>query len=115
MDERRLRRAESQRVFDTMAVDYVDRPGVSRAAMFGSLGLKAGGRFFAFVGGEGQLVVKLPAHEASGLVEAGRATAVRAGRNPTREWVSLAWPTDGAAGEWSDVLAAAYRYAVSLT
>ncbi|MGH2466933.1 MAG: hypothetical protein ACRDGL_04290, partial [Candidatus Limnocylindrales bacterium] len=76
--ERQARRADAQRVFDALAVAYLGRPGVSQGPMFGSLGLRAGGRFFAFVGADGQLVVKLPAGEAAELVASGRARPVYA-------------------------------------
>jgi len=55
--ERRLRRRAAQQRFDELAVDYLDLPGVSRATMFGSNGLRVEARFFAFVGRDGQLIV----------------------------------------------------------
>jgi len=90
----RARRVEAQRHFDILALDFLDRPGVSRGPMFGSSGLRAGDRFFAFVGREGRLVVKLPAAQAAALVSTGEAAPVRAGRNVTREWVSVAFSDD---------------------
>jgi predicted metallopeptidase len=53
-EERRRRRAAAQRVLDALALDYVDRADVDRAPMFGSEGLRANARFFAFVGADGQ-------------------------------------------------------------
>lgn len=111
--QRRSRRASAQAVFDDLAAEYADRPAVGRGPMFGSLGLTASGHFFAFVGREGQLVVKLPAAHAANLVAAGEATAVRAGRNATREWVGVLLPADGAADRWRELIAAAYQYALS--
>lgn len=93
-DQGRARRAEAQQRFDILARDFLDRPGVSRGPMFGSSGLRAGDRFFAFVGREGRLVVKLPAVQAAALVSTGEAAPVRAGRNVTREWVSVAFSDD---------------------
>ena len=78
--------------------------------MFGSNGLRHHGKFFAFVDGDGQLMVKLPAAEAGELRDAGRATAVRIGRHPAREWIAVPMETDGGRG-WAPLLSRALRYA----
>jgi TfoX/Sxy family transcriptional regulator of competence genes len=109
--ERRARRAAAQEVFDMLAADYLGRPGVTTGPMFGSQGLLRDGRFFAFVGRAGDLVLKLPEQQSAALQAAGAASAVRAGRNPTREWVSVPRPIGGATDRWSALLADAYRYA----
>lgn len=70
---RHIRRAQGQRLLDQLASDYLDRPEVDRAPMFGSLGLRVNGKFFAFVGAEGQLVTKLPEAQAAALVAKGQA------------------------------------------
>jgi len=110
-----LRRAAAQQVFDALALDYLDVANVSRGRMFGSEGLVVKGKFFAFVGREGQLIVKLPGPQASALVACGEATQVRAGRGTTREWVGIPTPADGRAGRWRDLVVAAYRYVLSQT
>jgi len=111
--DRRARRAAAQEVFDVLAADYADLPGVGRARMFGSNGLRVGDRFFAFVGSDGELIVKLPAERAGALVDAGEASQVRIGRNPAREWVDLPRPAGHEVPEqWRDVLREAHRYAV---
>ncbi len=74
--DRRARREQGQRLLDRLAADYLDRAGVDRAAMFGSTGLRADGKFFAFVGARGGLIVKVPAARAAAVVAAGQATAV---------------------------------------
>jgi hypothetical protein len=109
------KRAEAQAVLDELSAEYVGRPGISRSPMFGSVGLRLNGRFFAFIGREGVLVVKLPADLARPLVASGQAAAVRVGRNPTREWVGLSMPSDGRSDEWAGHLAAAYQHAKSET
>jgi TfoX/Sxy family transcriptional regulator of competence genes len=108
---RRARRAESQEAFDRLAVAYLDQQGVSQGPMFGSQGLLRNGKFLAFVGRAGDLVLKLPEHEATDLVTSGQATAVRAGRNATREWVSVPMPAGGKLDRWRELLADAYAYA----
>ncbi|HEV7168296.1 MAG TPA: MmcQ/YjbR family DNA-binding protein [Micrococcaceae bacterium] len=111
---RRRRRQASQLIFDTVAAEFGGRPEVSRAPMFGSSGLRLGGKFFAFVGGDGQLVIKLPAEEAAALVAAGAAEPVRAGRHATREWVGVT-ARDGCAPEWHRLVAEAHTYASTRT
>ncbi len=102
--QRRLRRRDAQRLFDELAADYLDVPDVSRAVMF------------AFVGGEGELIVKLPAAQCAALVAAGQAEPVRAGRSPMREWIGVPDVADRADGaEWRELMADAHRYVASLT
>ena len=93
-DAGRRRRAAAQAVFEDLAQDYVSRPGVDRAAMFGSNGLRAGGSFFAFVGSDARLVLKLPEEQASMLRDAGTAGPVRVGRGTARGWVGVPAPGD---------------------
>lgn len=113
--ERRFRRAAAQQVFDALALEYLDVVDVRRGRMFGSEGLLLNGKFFAFVGRDGQLIVKLSAVQAAALVAGGEATAVQAGRGATREWVGIPMPADGSAGRWRGLVADAYRYALSHT
>ena len=113
--ERRRRRAAAQQTFDTIAAEYVDAPEVSRAVMFGSNGLRCRDSFFAFVGRDGDLIVKLPAGDASALVAEGQATAVRVGRHAAREWVGVPHPEDrGGIDRWRELMAAAHRYVSGL-
>ncbi len=110
--ERRRRRAAAQQVFDALAADYLDLPEVSRAPMFGSSGLRRHDKLFAFVGGDGELIVKVPAAHAADLVAGEQAVVVRIGRHPAREWVAI--PDADAPGRtqtWRDLIATAYRYA----
>jgi len=112
--DRRRHRAAAQEVFDVLAADYVDLPGVGRARMFGSNGLQVGERFFAFVGSDGELIVKLPAERAAALLDAGQAGTVRIGRNVAREWVDLPRPAGHEAPEqWRELLGEAHRYAIA--
>ncbi len=84
-DERRLRRAAAQRLLGALALDYLDRADVNRASMFGSEGLRVNDKFFAFLGADGQLIVKVPAVQAAALVANGEADRMRAARSTTRE------------------------------
>lgn len=53
------RRRAAQELFDILAADYHDLPGISTARRFGSDGLRMSAKFFAFIGRDGQLIVKL--------------------------------------------------------
>lgn len=104
MDEsRRL----AQLDFDELAAEYAAAPGVDRAAMFGSSGLRRDGKFFAFVGSGGRLIVKLPADRATALVDGGVGERVTVGGRPTREWVGV--PHSGLTG-WQALIAEAYTH-----
>jgi hypothetical protein len=115
VDGRKLR-AAAQAVLDRLSGDYLGRPGVERDRMFGSEGLKVNGKFFAFVGREGRLILKLPARQAADLVAAGKAHPVTIGRRTTREWVGLPLPeTPGDTAEWERALADAHGYVAAVT
>jgi len=64
--------------------------------MVGSNGLRCRDSVFAFVGRDGNLIAKLPAAHAP-LVAEGKATAILAGRQTTREWVGIPSPATVAA------------------
>ncbi len=83
--------------------------------MFGSDGLRVGVKFFAFVGRDGQLIVKLPVAQADGLVAAGLATRVQGGRATMREWIGIPSPDQGCTDQWRDLISEAYLYDASLT
>jgi hypothetical protein len=71
-------------------------PGLERGRILHADGLKAAGKFCAFVTG-GALVVKLPAERVGELVAEGVGSPFDAGKGrPMREWVRLR-PADEAA------------------
>ena len=83
--------------FATVAEDLLARDAtVERGRMLQSPGLRAAGRFFAFVT-TSDLVVKLPARRVAELIDSGtgRPCEIRRGA-PMREWVRLS-PTDSRA------------------
>jgi TfoX/Sxy family transcriptional regulator of competence genes len=99
----------AREVFDQLAAEQLRRPGVSRRRMFGRDGLKVEGKFFAFLDCD-QLVVKLPAATAEGLIRAGEAFTTK--MSPTmRSWVSVpvSNPT-AAASQWRPLMADAYAH-----
>jgi hypothetical protein len=103
--------AAAQKLFDRLARDYLDRPGVDYGRIWHNDGLTVHSKIFAMVVG-GQLVVKLPAEQAAQLCGSGAGVAFepRLGR-PMREWVCVDPPT-GRAGErrWRELIDDAYAY-----
>ena len=72
-------------------------PAVSTGRMFGSTGLKVGGKIFAMLV-KGKLVVKLPKHRVDELIADGRGSAFATGHGRVmKEWVALD-PSD--ADQW---------------
>ncbi|MGR2753311.1 hypothetical protein [Agromyces arachidis] len=87
----------------TAAADLVDRADVSVGRMFGSEGYSVRGKLFAFVAGDGDLVVKLP--EAR-IAELGLGPMVMRGR-PMREWAVVPLSRDE---EWAAITADALAF-----
>lgn len=85
LDQRGIRRRSAQQLFDALANYFLTLPRVNRGNMFGSNGLRIDTKFFALVGRDGQLVIKLPAAQAAALVSAGcRACRHHRGRRGKR-------------------------------
>jgi hypothetical protein len=101
----------AQELFDRLARDYLDRPGVAYGRIWHNDGLTVHSKIFAMVV-RGQLVVKVPAEQAAELCGSGAGVAFepRPGR-PMREWVCVD-PPSGRAGErrWRQLIDDAYAY-----
>jgi TfoX N-terminal domain len=104
----------ARQVFDQLAAEQVRRPGVSRRRMFGRDGLNVEGKFFAFFDRD-QLVLKLPAATAEGLIRAGEAFTTR--MSPTmHRWVSVPMSSPTAAAcRWRQLTADAYAHVAGPT
>lgn len=100
-------RRAAQEILDRLASAYTDRPGVDRAAMFGSEAVRVGGKIVGFVTPEGELVVKVPPPRASALVEAGTAARMPIGGRPAREWLGVPLARSGL---WADLLEESFAY-----
>jgi len=68
--------ARGHEIFDPIAQTYLGRDGVDIGRMFASEGLRIRGKNFAFLGFEGDLMLKLPAARTTELVDAGDAERV---------------------------------------
>lgn len=107
-DGRWQRRGVAQAFFDELAVGFLARQRVDSAPMFGSAGLRYDTRFFAFVGGAGQLIVKLSEPQTAELTAAGAGEPARIGRGAAREWFAARWEIRH---RWQRLIDDAYRYA----
>jgi hypothetical protein len=102
-------RRRGQDLLDELSTAYDGVPGVDRSLMFGSKGLRVGSKFFAFVGAEGELIVKLPASRVAELLAARAAEPVHIGRNPAKEWAGIPYPPADDR-QWRDLLAEAHAF-----
>lgn len=89
---------------------------VEDGRMLRSRGLRVPGGFFAFVGGDGRLIVKLPQEVGRELIDAGSAEEVVLGGRHLREWFALPYPHDDPDGReaWQQAAADALDYVRSL-
>jgi|SRR3990170_2857949 len=75
--------------FQRIADDLLKDANVTQARMFGSPGLRSGGKVFAFMWKQ-RLVIKLPQARVDQLVSAGDATRFDPGHGRvSKEWVSV--------------------------
>jgi hypothetical protein len=97
-----------EELFESVTERLIARnPSVRSGRILHSVGLKIGGKFFAFVR-RGELVVKLPQHRVTELVAMGLGRPFDAGKGrPMKEWVVLQ-PADLASCENAVVEAMAF-------
>jgi TfoX/Sxy family transcriptional regulator of competence genes len=75
--------------FSEVASAFLSRPGVETSRMFGSQGLKTGGKVFAMEV-KGALVVKLGKAHAEELVGGGEASLFDPGHGrPMKQWIAV--------------------------
>ena len=82
-------------------VDALERgTGVTQSRMFGSPGLKVGGKVFAILV-KGKLVVKLPKEEVGALVASGQGAYFDSGHGrPSKQWVAMEPNGPSGPSEW---------------
>jgi hypothetical protein len=104
---------EAQELFDRIAERYLDQPGVSRGTGFGSsAGLRVGGKIFAMLDRQGELVLKLPAEQVDELIGSGAGGRFEPRRDGRlmREWVTV--PVSGGA-DWERLIGEALQFVSS--
>jgi len=104
--------ARGHEIFDPIAQTYLGRDDVDIGRMFASEGLRIRGKNFAFLGFEGDLMLKLPAPRTTELVDAGDAERVVMRGRAMREWVFV--PT-GRPELWGPLIAEAFAYLDEIT
>lgn len=89
-------------LFEKVVAAHVGSNGVTQAKMFGSPGLRTGGKVFACLWKD-HLVVKLPAARVDALVKAGKAARFDPGMGrQMKEWVEVG---PGSEKEWLNLAA----------
>jgi hypothetical protein len=83
-------------------------PPVTPGRMFNGDGVQVRGRFFAFIGRNGDLIAKLPAPRVLELVGQQAGAPVVMGARTMREWARF--PVEAGVGIWSVVLGEAYEF-----
>ena len=86
-------------------------PPVVPGRMFNGDGVKVKGRFFAFIGRNGDLIAKIPAARVRELVAEQTGTSVVMGSRTMREWARF--PVEAGVGTWSQVLEEAYQFVLA--
>lgn len=98
---------------ETLADDYLLRPGVDWGRMFSSTGLRVRGKVFGLVTHAGHLMVKIPAARADELESTGAATRMIMRGRVLREWVEM--PYEAGDQAWQDLLDEAFTYLDTIT
>lgn len=108
--------APGRALLDQIAEDFDNEPDIAFGTMFRSPGLRVGGKIFAFLGHDGQLIVKLPSDRAGEFVDAGTAEKVVMGKRTMREWIAFPAQDNDAATLtlWREVTHEAHRYVDAL-
>lgn len=81
--------AAADPLFESVADALLGDSTIAKAKMFGSQGLKVGGKVFAMVV-KGKLVVKLPEGRVAALIASGKGERFDPGHGrPMKEWVAV--------------------------
>jgi TfoX/Sxy family transcriptional regulator of competence genes len=102
----------SEELFDEIANQFVVRPGVARAPMFGMPTLKVNGKAFAGLS-EGEMTFKLDsqARQAALAIEGARFFDPMGMGRPMKEWVQV---PAAQSSKWLELAGQAYSYVATL-
>ena len=99
-----------EKLFNSIVEQFLAQSGISKSKMFGSEGLKVGGKVFAMLF-KGKLVVKLPRERAEALIASGRGESFDPGHGRLmKEWVAVEPHTKG---EWLKLIEEARNFVAS--
>jgi hypothetical protein len=90
---------------DAIVTERLGAAGVDRGPMFSTVGWRVGGKVFAFVARDGDLIVKLPAERVRELVDSGAGMPMTLGRRTMREWAHIP-----ASGDWEPLVLEAFAF-----
>jgi hypothetical protein len=74
---------------DAIVADHLAGARIDQGRMFSTVGWRRGGRVFAFVGRDGELMVKLPEDRVRVLVADGVGSPMSIRERTMREWVRI--------------------------
>lgn len=103
----------AQQRLETLADDFLARPGVDWGRMFGTIGLRVRGKVFAVVVHTGGLMVKIPERRADERIAAGEVTRMVMRDREMREWVVAS--SDAPDAVWTSLLDEAFAYLDEIT
>jgi hypothetical protein len=101
--------SDSQELYNELASEYLQRPGVTIGRALQNDVLKVDGKIFAFLRST-RLVVKLPAKQAATLVAEGRAIPFESGGRTMKEWVAVEPPGGPGGDSWRRLMSDAIDY-----
>jgi hypothetical protein len=105
--------ATAHEIFDPLVAEHLERPGVDVGRMFGTQGLRVRGKMYAFIGHDGELIVKLPSGRIDALATEGDAVRMVMRGRELREWVAV--DPDGGTARLAPLLAEAHDFVDRIT
>ncbi len=105
--------AAAHDVFDPIAQRHLADDGIDMGRMFGTEGLRVRGKVYAFVGHDGDLIVKVPAERVVELTASGAASPLVMRERELREWVTVG--TAAGAQRWADLVDEARAFVDRIT
>ena len=79
----------NEALFWDLAEPHLAEADVERSTMMGHDCLRAQGNFFAMVGSDGALIVKLPSERVAALLDTGAGRVFAPSGRPFREWLAV--------------------------
>jgi hypothetical protein len=110
--DRTAARERGHDIFDPLAQAFLRRDDVDIGRMFASEGLRIRGKIFAFLGFDGELILKVPADRIEILIAEGDVARMVMRGRPLREWVTVA---PSRADRWGDLIEEAYAFVDRIT
>lgn len=90
---------------DAIVADRLAGETVDQGRMFSTIGWRTGGKVFAFVGRDGDLVVKLPEERVRELVASGEGEPMTIRERTMREWAHVS-----PGGDWAPLVVEAHAF-----